>query len=113
VKRAPLPAARALTAAAALAGICALAGAGSVAWATDAAGEETLQLTDGPGRDLASQRCAICHSLDYIPSSAPAMDRAAWQKTIQKMRERFGAPVTDDEARQILEYLAGNYSGKS
>jgi hypothetical protein len=29
------------------------------------------------------------------------------------MRERFGAPITDQEAQQILDYLAANYSGKS
>ena len=41
------------------------------------------------------------------------MNRAGWQKTIQKMRERFGAPITDAEAQQILDYLDANYSGKS
>jgi mono/diheme cytochrome c family protein len=86
----------------------ALAGAAAPAWAD----EENVALRDGPGRDLVAGRCAICHSLDYITSSAPAMDRTAWQKTIQKMRERLGAPVTDQEAQQILEYLAGSYAGK-
>jgi len=41
------------------------------------------------------------------------MNRAGWQKSIQKMRERFGAPLSDEEARQILDYLDANYSGKS
>jgi hypothetical protein len=41
------------------------------------------------------------------------MNRAAWQKTMQKMKDRFGAPFTDEEAKQILDYLDGNYSGKS
>jgi sulfite dehydrogenase (cytochrome) subunit B len=77
-----------------------------------AAGEMT-QLMEGRGRDLTVGRCIICHDLEYIPANAPAMNRGAWQKTIQKMRERFGAPITDDEARQILEYLDANYSGKS
>jgi len=89
----------------------ALAGAWSLQWA--AAGEETIQLTDAPGRDLTTGRCIICHSLEYIPSNAPAMNRAAWQKTIQKMKDRFGAPLTDEEAKQILDYLDGSYSGKS
>jgi hypothetical protein len=89
----------------------ALAGACSLRWA--AAGEETIQLTDAPGRDLTTGRCIICHSLEYIPSNAPAMNRAAWQKTIQKMKDRFGAPFTDEEAKQILDYLDGSYSGKS
>ena len=77
------------------------------------AGEETLRLKEGPGRDLTQGRCAICHSLDYIPNNAPAMDRTAWSKTIQKMRDRFGAPISDQEAQQILDYLASNYADKS
>ena len=74
---------------------------------------ETIQLKDGAGRDLTTGRCVICHSLEYIPSNAPAMNRAAWQKTIQKMKDRFGAPITDEEAKQILDYLDAGYSGKS
>ena len=74
--------------------------------------EEFTQLADGTAHDLTVGRCTICHSLDYIPSNAPAMNRAGWEKTIQKMRDRFGAPITDEEARQILGYLAANYSGK-
>ena len=89
----------------------ALAGASGLLWA--AAGEESVRLKDAPGRDLTTGRCVLCHSLEYIPSNAPAMNRAAWQKSIQKMKERFGAPITDEEAKQILDYLDGSYSGKS
>jgi sulfite dehydrogenase (cytochrome) subunit B len=85
-----------------------LAGAGALA----VAGEETIQLHEGSGRDIAAARCAICHSLDYIPNNAPVMDRGGWQKTIQKMRDKYGAPVSDAEAQQILDYLAGSYAGK-
>ena len=76
------------------------------------ADEDSINLRDGGGRDLTAARCAICHSLDYIPNNAPVMDRSTWQKTVQKMRERFGAPITDQEAQQILDYLAGSYAGK-
>ena len=75
--------------------------------------DEPVALADGPGRDLTIGRCIICHSIEYIPSNAPAMNRAGWQKTIQKMKERFGAPITDEESRQILDYLDGHYSGKA
>jgi mono/diheme cytochrome c family protein len=88
---------------AALAGACALA----------LADEEPIQLHEGSGRDLTAGHCVVCHSLDYIPNNAPVMDRGGWQKTIQKMRERYGAPLTDQEAQQILDYLAGNYAGKT
>jgi mono/diheme cytochrome c family protein len=76
-------------------------------------GEAGVQLKAGAGREVTSSRCIICHSLEYIPANAPAMDRAAWQKTLQKMRERFGAPIDEEEARTILEYLSANYAGKS
>jgi mono/diheme cytochrome c family protein len=78
-----------------------------------AAATEPIELRDGAGRDLTVGRCIVCHSVEYIPSNAPAMNRAAWQKTIQKMKDRFGAPITDEEAKQILDYLDANYSGKS
>ena len=74
--------------------------------------QEFTQLADGTGRELTVGRCIICHSLEYIPSNAPAMNRAGWDKAIQKMRDRFGAPITDEESREILDYLAANYSGK-
>lgn len=77
------------------------------------AAAEVTDLREGPGRDLTVGRCIVCHSVEYIPSNAPAMNRAAWQKSIQKMKERFGAPITDDEAKQILDYLDANYSGKT
>jgi sulfite dehydrogenase (cytochrome) subunit B len=82
-----------------------------LAAAADAEG--ALHLKDAPGRDVTTARCAVCHSLEYIPANAPAMDRAGWQKTVQKMRERFGAPLSDEEAKAILDYLATSYSGKS
>ena len=74
---------------------------------------EITELKDAPGRDLTVGRCIICHSVEYIPSNAPAMNRGAWQKSIQKMKDKFGAPITDQEAKQILDYLDANYSGKS
>lgn len=77
------------------------------------AADEPMALADGPGRDLTVGRCIICHSVEYIPSNAPAMNRAGWQKSIQKMKERFGAPITDEESKQILDYLDGHYSGKT
>ena len=100
--------AAALTASAVI--LLALAASGA---APRAAAGEMTQLKDGTGRDLTVGYCMICHSIEYIPSNAPAMNRAAWQKTIQKMKDRFGAPITDEQAKQILDYLDANYSGKS
>lgn len=74
------------------------------------AGEGAIVLHDAPGRDLTLARCVICHSVDYIESNAPVMDRAGWQKAIRKMIDRYGAPITDDDARVILDYLSAHYS---
>jgi mono/diheme cytochrome c family protein len=76
-------------------------------------GEAGVQLKAGAGAEVTTSRCIICHSLEYIPANAPAMDRAGWQKTVQKMRERFGAPIDEEEARTILDYLSANYAGKT
>lgn len=75
--------------------------------------EGSIHLADAPGREVTAGHCALCHSLEYIPANAPAMDRAGWQKTVQKMRQRFGAPISDEEAKVILDYLGTSYSGKS
>jgi sulfite dehydrogenase (cytochrome) subunit B len=90
----------------------ALLGALTLIGALASADEDAIRLRDGNARDLTAARCAICHSVDYIEGNAPVLDRAGWQKEIQKMRDRFGAPITDEEARQILDYLAGSYAGK-
>lgn len=88
--------------------LASLALAGALAFAD----ENSIHLRDGSARDLTAARCAVCHSVDYIQGNAPVLDRAGWQKEIQKMRDRFGAPITDEEAQQILDYLAGSYAGK-
>lgn len=104
------------TRAAVLGGALLCAAISTAIWAADVGAApraaEITELKDAPGRDLAVGRCIICHSVEYIPANAPAMDRASWQKTMQKMRDKFGAPITDDEARQILDYLAANYAEK-
>ncbi len=75
------------------------------------AGEEEVQLAQGAGRDLTAARCVICHSVDYIEMVSPVMNRAAWEKSLRKMIDAFGAPLSDEEAKQILDYLSEHYSG--
>ncbi len=89
------------------------AAAAAAAWAVvvGAASEEPLTLSEAPGRDLVEARCVLCHSLDYIPMNAPLMTPASWEKTMTKMVRVMGAPVTEEEARIILEYLDRNYAG--
>ncbi len=74
-----------------------------------AAGEETVKLQDAPGRDLVVARCAVCHSVDYVQMNAPVLDRAGWEKSVRKMIDQFGAPISEADAKSILDYLAINY----
>lgn len=70
--------------------------------------EGQVQLADDEGKDLVVARCAICHSLDYIPMNSPFLDAAGWAKELDKMI-KFGAPVSDAELPVILRYLNANY----
>ena len=73
------------------------------------AGEESVQLQDAPDRDLVVARCSVCHSVDYVQMNAPVLDRAGWQKSVRKMIDQFGAPIGEDDANRIIEYLATHY----
>jgi hypothetical protein len=48
--------------------------------------------------------------VDYITTNANVMTRAKWESTVRKMIDKFGAPVSDEEAREIVDYLARNYA---
>lgn len=74
-----------------------------------AADESTLALAEGPGADRVRAACSMCHSLDYILINAPFLDRAGWDRTVNKMVQVFGAPLTTDEAAEIAAYLDRYY----
>jgi sulfite dehydrogenase (cytochrome) subunit B len=67
-----------------------------------------FDLADGPNRDKAAGFCAICHGTEYIPMQ-PKMSKAQWTATVTKMIKTFGAPVPQEDADRIIEYLAGAY----
>jgi sulfite dehydrogenase (cytochrome) subunit B len=74
-----------------------------------AADEESIKLQDAPGRDLVVARCSVCHSVDYLQMNAPTLDRAGWEKSVRKMIDQFGAPISEADAKSIVDYLAANY----
>ena len=74
-----------------------------------AADETTLALAEGPGREQVQASCSMCHSLDYIVMNSPFLDKAAWEKTVNKMVTVFGAPLTPEESAAIVEYLDRHY----
>ena len=63
----------------------------------------------GEGRELFIARCTSCHSVDYVAMHARFGTRVLWEMEVAKMRTAFKAPLSDDEARRIVDYLARAY----
>ena len=66
------------------------------------------QLKSGPGLDKVSGLCAICHSLDYI-TMQPPFPRSTWTAEVNKMIKVMGAPINEEDAKTIIDYLSTNY----
>jgi sulfite dehydrogenase (cytochrome) subunit B len=73
------------------------------------AAEQRVTLKDGAGRDKVEANCAACHSLDYILGNSPFMNRTVWDAEVTKMIKAFGAPISDADAKEIVDYLTKNY----
>jgi sulfite dehydrogenase (cytochrome) subunit B len=71
--------------------------------------ESSIQLKQTPGVDLVEQNCAPCHSLDYVEMNSPIQDKEGWTKTVEKMVKSFGASITEEDQRTIIDYLVANY----
>jgi len=71
--------------------------------------EKEITLKPGPGRDKVEANCNACHSLDYIQMNSTFPNAALWEAEVKKMIGAFGAPITDDDAKVIVEYLKANY----
>ena len=81
----------------------------STAIAAEPADESSIQLRDGPGRELVEANCAACHSLDYIVMNSVFLDRKGWQAEVTKMVKINGADIADQEQAAILDYLVNAY----
>lgn len=66
----------------------------------------TDKLADGPGKKLVERACLSCHAVRVVISKRASEDE--WADEIDKMVAR-GAILTDDEADQVIEYLAAHY----
>jgi mono/diheme cytochrome c family protein len=73
------------------------------------AGESSVVLKDGPGRNEVAAQCAMCHSLDYITMNAAVLDHSGWEKTVDKMINAMGAPIDAADRKAIIDYLERNY----
>ena len=85
--------------------LAALLGAAAPAFAD----EQPVPLKDGPERDLVAGNCGACHTVDYIRTNSPFMDRQVWTAEVTKMVNAFGAPISADDQKTIIDYLVKNY----
>jgi hypothetical protein len=74
--------------------------------------ERGVTLKDAPGRATVENLCGGCHSLDYIRINAPFMNRQTWTAEVNKMINAFAAPIAQNDATAIIEYLTVNYGEK-
>src|ERR1700716_4728701 len=58
----------------------------------------------GPGRDEFVTACAVCHSPRYI-TMQPPFSRTAWLSEVNKMKDSYGAHITDEQVLEITGYL--------
>src|SRR5215467_7030151 len=66
------------------------------------------RLKAGEGADVTRANCVPCHSTDYIVRQ-PGRDAQQWEAEVRKMVAVFGAPVSDRDAKLIVNYLAAAY----
>src|SRR5437588_12790249 len=58
----------------------------------------------GPGRDEFVTACVVCHSPRYI-TMQPRFSRNTWLGEVNKMKDVYGALITDEQAPRGTEYL--------
>jgi hypothetical protein len=58
----------------------------------------------GPGRDEFVTACVVCHSPRYI-TMQPRFSRTTWMSEVKKMKDVYGAHISDQQALKITDYL--------
>lgn len=64
----------------------------------------------GAGQEATNVSCGVCHTLDYIRMNSTFLTPDAWKAEVTKMRQVFGAPIDDDTAAEILQYLNAHFA---
>jgi len=69
---------------------------------------ETGAFKQDKGAEIANGQCLTCHSVEYV-AMQPPMPRAFWKSSVQKMQQKYGAPIPDDQVEPVVDYLTKNY----
>jgi mono/diheme cytochrome c family protein len=65
----------------------------------------------GPGREEFVAACVVCHSPRYI-TMQPRFPRSTWLSEVKKMKNVYGAHISDEQAAKITDYLV-SINGKA
>jgi hypothetical protein len=65
----------------------------------------------GPGRGEFVAACVVCHSPRYI-TMQPRFSRATWLSEVKKMKDVYGAHISDEQVLRITNYLV-SINGKA
>lgn len=80
--------------------------AGPLIGVPDVRAQAPPALPPGPGKDLVSSACSLCHGLNAITNLRDGA--AGWKATTQMMIMR-GAPLTLEEGEIVTQYLTKNF----
>lgn len=69
---------------------------------------ETGAFKQDKGAELANGQCLVCHSVEYV-TSQPPMPRTFWKSSVQKMQQKYGASIPDNQVEPLVDYLTRNY----
>lgn len=69
----------------------------------------TPELAPGKGREIILAYCGFCHSTTYI-TMQPPLPATTWEAEVSKMIDTYGAPIPEDETKQIIAYLQAHYA---
>ena len=61
-------------------------------------------LPDGPGLETFNIACTLCHSARYL-TMQPRFSQKVWEAELDKMKKTYGAPFTDEQGKQVLQFL--------
>src|SRR5215510_9319335 len=69
---------------------------------------ETAAFKQDVGAEIANGQCLTCHSVEYVVIQPP-MQRAFWKAEVQKMQQKYGAQIPEEQVEAVVDYLTKNY----
>jgi len=86
--------------------VCSPLHAKTIEWPADSVQWRASEL---PGYSLALQKCSTCHSAHYAEYQPPTAASGYWKAQVLRMKNVFKAPISDEEAQSVVEYLSQTY----